>query len=211
MCSLYSPGTPCISVFLEGPSTISRADGFHITAKITYDGLTNDDYEAVQADAKPIIIHDFPFGHDNFRLQRRCPKYDPLMDSKGDPPQWKTYFGEERDGNRGWIIVDEPDVEVNVTDSEFFRSLQPGETFISEFSIDYLDLHPDTMVGDTYRWQYWGGCIDWWTWGDREEHANTVVKLPCWMYAPVVDPADNDGRPEIIISSSNSLEFTVVD
>ncbi|KAJ6103768.1 hypothetical protein N7486_003990 [Penicillium sp. IBT 16267x] len=182
---------------------MSKAEGICITVKITYDGLTNDAYEAVQADAKPIIIHDYPFGPDNFRLQRRCPNYD--------PPQWETYYDEERDANRGWIMVDDPDVEVNVADSEFFRSLQLGETFTKSFHHNIWDLHPDTVVGDTCRFQYWGGRIDWWTWGDREEHANTVVKLPCWMYAPVVDPADNDGRPKTIISSSNSVEFTVVD
>ncbi|KAJ5523975.1 hypothetical protein N7494_010625 [Penicillium frequentans] len=205
------PGTPCMSVFLEGPSTISKAEGIRITAKITYDGLTNDGYEAVHADAKPIIIHDFPFGHDNFRLQRRCPNYNPLKNLKEDPPQWETYYDEERDANRGWIMVDDPDVEVNVTDSKWFRNLQPGETFTKSFHHDLSDLHPDTVAGNTCRFQYWGGCIDWWTWGDREEHANTVVKLPCWMNACVVDPVDNDGRPEIIIPSSNSLEFIVVD
>ncbi|KAJ5658141.1 uncharacterized protein N7484_001790, partial [Penicillium longicatenatum] len=182
-------------------------DLFH--GKITYEGLANDDHEAIP-DEKTIIIHDYPFSGDNYRLQRRCPDYDPTKDSE-DLPQWKTYFDEERDANRGFMIVDEPDVEVNVTDSTWFRSLQPGEIFMRKCPIEFLDLHPDTVVGDVYRWQYWGGCIDWWTWGDREEHANTVVKLPCWMYAHVVDPADNDGRPEIIISSSNLVEFTVID
>lgn len=132
--------------------------------KITYEGLTNGDHEASCADAKPIIIHDYPFTGDNFRLQRRCHE------------QWKTYFDDEQ--NPFWMIVDEPDVEVNVADSAFFRSLKPGEALVKDRSLGYLDLHPDTVAGDTYRYQYWGGCVDWWIWGDREEHAKTVVKLP---------------------------------
>ncbi|KAL4736659.1 hypothetical protein BDV11DRAFT_172724 [Aspergillus similis] len=163
----------------------------------THEGLTNEDHEASCADAKPIIIHDYTFSGDNFRLQRRYHE------------QWKTYFNDER--NPGWMIVDEPDVEVNVTDSSFFCSLKPGETLVKERFLDYLDLHPDTVVGDRYRYQYWGGCVDWWIWGDREEHAKTVVKLPCWLNDHVVDPDDNDGRPVIMVPSSNAVEFTVVD
>ncbi|KAF3018336.1 hypothetical protein E8E15_006452 [Penicillium rubens] len=203
------PGTPCISVFLEGPSAISRTEKLQIMVKITYDGLTNEDCEAVYGDAKPIIIHDYPFSRDNFRLQRCCHNYDPLKKLDDDSPQWKSYFDDER--NEGWMIVDEPDVEVNVTDSMFFRSLQPGESLIRCVSLGFTDLHPDTVVGDTYRYQYWGGCIDWWTWGDREEHANTVVKLPCWLNDHVVEPADNDGRPVIMVPSSNFVEFTAID
>jgi hypothetical protein len=96
----------------------------------------------------------------------------------------------------------------------FFGSLQPGKSFVRHVNVtfDYLNLHPDTVVGDTYRYQYWGGCIDWWTWDDREEHAKTAVKLPCWLNAHVVDPTNNDGRPPVSITpSSNSVELTVVD
>ncbi|KAJ9293495.1 hypothetical protein DTO271G3_7760 [Paecilomyces variotii] len=204
------PGTPCISVSLEGPSKISKTEEICITVKITYDGLTNEDHDAtICADTKPIIIHNYPFLSDNFRLQRRCNDYDPSKNSDEDPTQWKTYWDDER--NPGWMIVDEPDVEVNVTNSTLFLSLKPGETFVKHLSLDYLDLHPDTVIGDTYRYQYWGGCVDWWIWGDREEHAKTVVKLPCWLNDHVVDPPDNDGRPVIMVPSSNFVEFTVVD
>lgn len=71
----------------------------------------------------------------------------------------RPHFDDER--NEGWIIIDDPDVEVNVTNSMFFGSLQPGKRFVRHVTFDYLDLHPDTVVGDTSRYQYWGGCIDW--------------------------------------------------
>ncbi|KAJ5922028.1 hypothetical protein N7516_009731 [Penicillium verrucosum] len=204
------PRAPYMSVSLEGPSEMSKTEKlFYITMKITYDGPTNEDHEAINDDIKPIIIHDYPFTYDQFRLQRRCFDYDPSKDSNGRSIQWKTYFEDE--GNQGWRIVDEPDVEVNVTDPEFFRSLKPGESFVRKNYLEFFDLHPDTVVGDTYRYQYCGGCVDWWIWGDCEEHAKTVVKLPCWLYGLVVDPADNDGRPVIMVPSSNFVEFTVVE
>jgi hypothetical protein len=42
----------------------------------------------------------------------------------------ETLFDDER--NEGWMIVDEPDVEVNVTESTFFRSLQ-GKVSLDNF------------------------------------------------------------------------------
>ena len=206
MYSFYSPRIPCISVFLEGPSAIFKMERLRITVKVTYEGLTNEEFEASLNDTKPIIIHTYPFFRDNFRLQRRCRDYDPL---KNSDEEWKSYFDDERKG--GWLIVDEPDVQVNVANSQFFRSLQPGASWIEPTFFEFFDLHPDTVVGDTYRYQYWGGYMDWWTWGDQEENAQTVVKLPCWLIANVVDPPDNDGRPSLLIPSSNFVEFTVVD
>lgn len=188
---------------------MSETEKIFITVKITYNGLTNEEHEANSTNTKPIIIHDHTFTNDRFRLQRRCLDYDLSKDLEDVSTQWKTCFDNE--DHPGWRIIDEPDVEVNVTDSQFFRSLKPGETFVRRISFDVLDLHPDTVVGDTYRYQYWGGCVDWWIWGDCEEHAKTLVKLPCWLHDYVVDPADNDGRPVIMIPSSNFVEFTVVD
>ncbi|KAJ5517802.1 hypothetical protein N7453_000224 [Penicillium expansum] len=188
---------------VQGPS------GEEIRTNITYDRPTNEDNEAINDDIKPIIIHDYPFTYEHFRLQRRCLDYDPSKDSNGNSTQWKTYIDDEY--NPGWRIVDEPDVEVNVTDPEFFRSLKPGESFVRKYRLEIFDLHPDTVVGDTYRYQYCGGRVDWWIWGDCEEHAKTVVKLPCWLHGRVVDPADNDGRQVIMVPSSNFVEFTVVE
>lgn len=182
------------------------------TVKITYEGLTSDNHEAVHTDAKPIIIHNHGFAHDNFRLQRRCPDFDHRKDADADAHedliQWKTYFDDEQ--GACYMIVEDPDVEVKVTDSEFFYCLKPGETVVKHNYIHYSDLHPDTMVGNKYRYQYWGGYVDWWVWGDREEHASTVVKLPCWLNDHVIYPADNDGRPGIMVPFSNVVEFSVV-
>lgn len=44
--------------------------------------------------------------------------------------------------------------------------------------------------------------------GGRKGHAKTVVKPPCWLHYPVVDPADIDGRPLMMIPSSNPVELS---
>lgn len=76
---------------------------------------------------------------------------------------------------------------------------------------DLAKMHPDTVVGDIYRYQNKGGAIDWWDWGDREGHANTVVKLPPWLTGEVIDPPDNGGRPKLVVPASNVVEFTIIE
>ncbi|KAJ6128909.1 hypothetical protein N7471_010126 [Penicillium samsonianum] len=175
--------------------------------KVTYDGLTNEDGETVLAEAKPIIIRNLPFSFSNFQLHRRCHDYD-QWDSDDDDPEWEVYFDD--DWNLSYNLVDGPDIEVNVTDEELFWSLQPGESWTDQFTFDLSELHDETATGDSYRFQYWGGCVEWWIWGSREEHANTTVKVPPWR-GNIVDPVGNEGKPKIIIPGSNTVEFVVVD
>ncbi|KAJ5897012.1 uncharacterized protein N7473_006411 [Penicillium subrubescens] len=65
-------GTPCIKCVSGRPiDNFPKGKGsYH--SEDTYEGLTNRDHEASCADAKPIVIHDYPFASDNFRLRRRC-------------------------------------------------------------------------------------------------------------------------------------------
>lgn len=56
-------------------------------------------------------------------------------------------------------------------------------------------------MDDFYRFQYWG---------DREEHAHTVVKVPSRLSRHVVDPSDNEGKPRIIIPQCNRIEFVII-
>lgn len=203
-----SPGTPYLSVYLEGPSEMVWGERITITMKVTYEGLTNENGEADLAEAKPIIIRNLPFDESsNFQLHRRCHDYD-QWDSDDDDPEWERYFDDQ--WNLSYKLVDGPDIEVNVTDETLFLSLQPRESWNEVFTFDLSDLHEDTAVGDSYRFQYWGGYVEWWIWGSREEHANTTVKVPPWR-GHVVDPVDNEGKPDIVIPGSNTVEFVVVE
>lgn len=147
------------------------------------------------------------FSFSNYQLLRRCHDYD-QWDSDNDDPEWELYLDDN--WNLSYNIMDGPDIEVNVTDEELFLSLQPGESWTDEFTFDLSELHEDTAVGDSYRFLYWGGCVEWWIWGTREEHADTTVKVPPWR-GDVVDPIGNERKQKINIPGSNTVEFVVVD
>jgi hypothetical protein len=72
-------------------------------------------------------------------------------------------------------------------------------------------LPDDVKAGDVFRYQFRGTTdVDWWDWGHIEdEHAETMVTLPCWR-GRAVDPAGNGGRPELVVPASNPAEFRVV-
>jgi hypothetical protein len=61
-------------------------------------------------------------------------------------------------------------------------------------------------AGDVFRCRFKGTTVDWWDWGTREDHVNTVV----WVAGAVTDPKDNNGRPKIVVPASNWVEFTLV-
>jgi len=63
-------------VYLEGLSKIILGEEISITMKVTYDSLTNEDSEAVLAEAKLIIIQNLPFSFSNFQLYRRYHDYN---------------------------------------------------------------------------------------------------------------------------------------
>lgn len=107
-------------------------------------------------------------------------------------------------------IVEGPDYEVKVIEDGNFVSLQQRQTWTHSKTFDESSLHPDSVVGDRYQYQYRGGSVDWWVWGDCEEHANTIVKLPPWISGEVVEPTGNEGRPKMMVPASNIVEFTIV-
>lgn len=111
------------------------------------------------------------------------------------------------------MIVDEPDVSVKVTQDENFASLQPGQTWSTSHRLEGQGvgiLPDDVKVGDIFRYVSKGVELDWWDWGGSEDHVDTVVKLPCFLGGRVTEPADNEGRPKLIVPASNSVEFTIV-
>lgn len=109
------------------------------------------------------------------------------------------------------MIVDDPDVSVNVSQDENFVSLRPGSYWSTSRRLQAGSLPTDMTVGDVFRYRYKGATVDWWDWGDSEEHAKTVVKLPCWIMGRVIDPPDSGGRPKLVVPASNDVEFTIVE
>jgi hypothetical protein len=116
----------------------------------------------------------------------------------------------------GFQIYDAPDVAVSVTEHQDFTTLRPGESWTTTKYIDgqtssWNDIPVDTAVGDVFLFGFRGAFVEWWDWGGAEEHADTVVMLPCWLAGRVVDPRDNGGRPKLIVPHTEPVEFRVVE
>jgi hypothetical protein len=51
-----------------------------------------------------------------------------------------------------------------------------------------------------FRFVYKGATVDWWDWGSRDQAlTQTVVTVESIAFGSVVNPADNGGRPLIVI------------
>jgi hypothetical protein len=108
--------------------------------------------------------------------------------------------------------VDDPDIVVYPARDENFASLKPGETWTTTRRLhveSWIELSEECMPGDTLRYHFDGTEVDWWDWGTPEEHAETTVKLPCFINGLVIDPWDNGGRPKLLVAPSEPLEFVV--
>lgn len=173
---------------------MTRKGDFAVTCRVTYEkpvGATEE--------AKPIIFHIFDFDS-GFRLYR-------LREGK-----WKQCETEDSTMT-GFILVDLPDEKFNVSQDKHFVSLVPGESWTSKETIqekNWTHIPDDSVVGDRFRHVFKGATLDWWDWGDREDHAETEVTLPSYHWAPIVEPADNDGRPKLVVPGSNVVEFSIL-
>ncbi|KAF2729340.1 hypothetical protein EJ04DRAFT_556160 [Polyplosphaeria fusca] len=189
--SRSQPRAPKLSVALECPTSLSLGTVFEVSIKVTYDAMP---------DARPIIFHAHVFDtEDNLQLHRL----------EGDNWNVCEDFGDEG----GFLLVDDPDVPINVAqDTEKFVSLRPGESWSTSRRLQgekWTYLPDDSKGGNRFRVEFDGATVDWWDWGSREEHKDTVVKLPCWIKGPVVDPKDNGGREKMNVSASDVVEFSV--
>lgn len=134
-----------MSVTLEGDKTIPQ-NGV-LTVKITalYDA---------PAGSSPITFHSLPllswYGpREGHRLYRR----------RANANVWETI----EDNTQGFMIVDEPDVYVNVVQNEDFASLQPGMTWSISLRLQDAALGDSPVeVGDVFRYTFKGVEVDWW-------------------------------------------------
>jgi hypothetical protein len=178
---------PSLKVQLDSPSTFREDVVFEVQVKVTYEAETT---------AQPITFHTRLFENsDNYQLGRLC------------NGAWENY--DDESGGCGYRIMDDPDVPVKVGLNERFSSLRPGESWTTSQRVGYnwTELPEDVENGEIFRYVFIGESLDWWHWGSKEDHGATVVKLPCYLDGPVVDPKDNDGRPELVVPLSNIVEF----
>jgi hypothetical protein len=137
------------------------------------------------------------------------------VDEGGDEQEWQICDVEEEGGCYcGLFDLDDPDIKVHVREDIEFISLRPGESWTTTYQVQTLTetrLPKDVRVGDRFRYQFLGALnVNWWDWGHIEnEHAETTVVLP-FSRGRVVEPADNGGRPRLVVPASDLVEFQVV-
>jgi hypothetical protein len=184
-----------LSVVLECEKTVAQDGAAHIKISVVYEAAP---------ESLPITFHSLPFvswygPREGYRLYRR----------RGD--KWETVEDDEDDAC--FMIVDDPDVAVNVSQDEDFASLQPGQTWTTSRQLEGrgMGILPDDVIaGDLFRYVFKGVKLDWWDWGGKTEHIQTIVKLPCFIKGEVVEPKDNGGRQKLVVPASNFVEFTIV-
>ncbi|GCB28265.1 hypothetical protein AAWM_11150 [Aspergillus awamori] len=95
----------------------------------------------------------------------------------------------------GAIHSEDGDVPCTVGTSDMFVTLRPHEAFVhvEELEIE-LGLPEDAHIGEVLRYRFEGCKLTWCDWGVKEDHINTIV-----------DPPDNNGRPEMLIPASDTL------
>ncbi|KAK0660441.1 hypothetical protein QBC41DRAFT_350926 [Cercophora samala] len=217
-----NPETPILSVQLSAPPTTPLNTPFAVTIKITYTGhLLNPDGTTTPA-TRPITFRSWPVlawhqtdpSREGFRLYRHRPNNGSSDDA------WELC--EVDDGSICcFAIYDDPDKEVPVAKGNHlttdFTSLHPGETWTTTETLqgETWSLLPDDAVpGDRFRFYFKGAYVDWWDWGDLEEHkrAGTTVLLPCWGGARTIMRETDKKMPTLVVpGAEEGVEFVVLD
>jgi hypothetical protein len=148
------------------PSTI-----IDLTIKVTCEGVAGED------NARTITFHNHPF-ITNKELREGIRLYRLRLDGKWKESKCDDGFG------TGFGIFDDPPIPVNIGNesdecADRFASLRAGESWNS--------LPDDVKVGVEFEYLGKGAVVSWWDWGTKEQHRDTVVKLPCWITGNVLE------------------------
>ncbi|OBR10413.1 Kinesin light [Colletotrichum higginsianum IMI 349063] len=200
------PESPALSVTLQCAPTMTRTQQVTVTVTVTYDGVCGPGGDVEQA-TRPITfrswavmaLEDDPW-RDGFRLYRR-------RGSDVDGP-WEE-CEEDDGGHDGFRTYDGPDRPVHVASHEQFTSLRPGESWTTTTHLQSM-IPADAAPGDVFSYGFRGAVVDWWDWGSAEDHAETVVVLPSWIADRVVRPADNEGRPRLVVPKAGPVDLRIV-
>lgn len=201
------PRAPTLNVTMDTPTTIRHGEAFNVLVNVTYSSVGNHSASTSAASKSPNVItfHTDLFDEaawpSPFELYRKRARYD----------YWEP-CEEEEDRRCGafMIYADDPDNAVSVGSSDKFVDLSPGETWTSlrtmhETVWSYLPGEP--KEGDLFRCVFGGGRVDWWDWGSKEEHLDTIVMMPAWGFGSVREPWENDGRPKLVVPGSDSPDI----
>ncbi|CAG8112422.1 unnamed protein product [Penicillium nalgiovense] len=194
-------GAPVFSLSITGPATLSMKDRtqrsrlrYVVTATLSYDTAPDAFY------GKSVIFHTFRFKdidcrQNGFRLYFR----------ERDKDEWGPHELGGLFTHHKYRFATIIPVNVGRNDRNGFVALAPGESW--SFTREVTEFPQNAALGDKFRYGFKGALIDWWDWGHFQDHQDTVVGI----YDRVYDPGDNGGRPELVVPSSNWVEFTLVE
>ncbi|KAK1950835.1 hypothetical protein LY78DRAFT_742473 [Colletotrichum sublineola] len=202
-----SPGAPMFSASLRCPPTLRGRGYFDVEIVIKYEGVERGDDQPMTFHWLSLVSDQQPGGFQIYRRRRG----DAPGGSSAESGTWESCELEET--SAGFMIVDEPDISVRVGQHKHFTSLRPGETWTTTQALsgDDVELPQDMAPGDVFRCTFEEATVDWWDWGTMEDHAETVVKLPCYEAGNVTEPSDNGGRPKLVVSSAKPVEFAIIE
>lgn len=106
-----------------------------------------------RSDDRPITIHVWPLRAEGCRFYRwRDTRWDEMED----------------DSYGAFLIVDAPDVELNIGESndDNFVSLRPGESWTDE---THYSVPGNVAPGDRFKFIFKGATVDWWDWGHKQD------------------------------------------
>ncbi|KAF7532756.1 hypothetical protein G7054_g7701 [Neopestalotiopsis clavispora] len=203
---------PCLRITLESPAKISK--GFeeeNLKINVMYEGLLRD--TGSQEGAPPIIFH-------KYGVMRQT---DLVLHQLRGENQWIPCVSEngENGGCIGFAMLDAPPMLVKVGEDEQFLSLRAGESVIVHQRPLKHEIPEDAKAGDRFLLILKEARVEWWDWGDREQHANTEVYLPCWRLGRVIDPptpvrnsilcpqTKNEGRANPVVHIGEPVEFAL--
>lgn len=192
---------PLLDAYIECETRFSTEDDFWVTLKVKYTGIKDQEFDE---HSKPIVFHTYAlWGHDDRHHGER------LYRSRDDGKTWEKCKPDDDSG--GFMIVDDPDLEVSPLSHKDFACLKPGEEWEHKRRLHnklWSNLPSDLKAGDRFRYLFKGAEIEWWDWGSEEDHHATKVMLPCYEAGWVTQPKDNGGRPRLVLKASEPVEFT---
>ncbi|PWY75639.1 hypothetical protein BO83DRAFT_416288 [Aspergillus eucalypticola CBS 122712] len=148
---------------------------------------------------------DVPLPTSTPRSSPICKQSNDSVSDTGTWGPWRSYR------TVGCHQFEDQDSPCTVGTSDMFVTLEPHETWIHVEKREIkFDLPEDAQTGEVLRYQFKGCKLSWWDWRVKEDHIDTIVRVVGFGTAIAIPP-DNNGRPNVLVLASNTLQFIVIE
>jgi hypothetical protein len=190
---------------LQCPPQIKHgSDDWGIELALTYQGVAGEAPGTVEGTSRSITFCKPSF------LGLQGPRLDRLIevtpDNGLDADVWERCDTNDN-GCGGYLFVDViEDMLVRIGhDDNNFSCLAPGETI----TVGRFEGVEDAEPGDRFRCRWKGAAVSWWDWGTMQDYVETMVTLSGFDGSKVIEPADNSGRPKLVVPGTAYVEFVI--